>query len=273
MKQNEKKRKHIDADDDDDDGLFQPIPSQDDCPICMLPLPIDDSKKIYSSCSYYTCCGNIICNSCEVEDNRISKKYTCPFCREPNATSDNEDVIRLETRMELNDSKAIYTASQCYLYGEYGLPKDPQKAFDLCLWAADLGNSDACCSVAINYKLGVVVPTDIVKAREYNKKAVNGGIIVARYNIGLYEIEKGNYYLACRHWLISAAAGDAKSLKNIAKFYKFELVTKEIYATTIASYRNVHKDEWSIERERAAAVDSVHPRETTIIRKFNTRID
>jgi len=250
MKQNEKKRKHIDADDDDDDDeLFQPIPQRDDCPICMLPLPIDDSKKIYSSCSYYSCCGNIICNSCEEEDNRISKKYSCPFCRASTPSSDNEEVVRIEKRMEMNDSKAIYMASQNYLYGNHGVTKDPQKAFALCIRAAKLGNSRANWGAAQFYREGVVVPKNMIKASDYIKKAAKGGNLLARHILGVEEVKKYNCFIGSRHWLISAAAGYSPSLKEIANLFMFKFVTKEEYATTLASYRNVHKDEWSIERD------------------------
>ena len=61
-----------------------------------------------------------------------------------------------------------------------------------------------------------------------------------------------------KHWLISAAAGSANSLEEIAKIYKIKLVTKKEYSTTLASYRNVHKDEWNIEREAAANYENIY---------------
>ena len=250
------KEKSNDSDCDDDNKLFQPILPKDDCPICTLPLPINDSRSVYM-----TCCGNLICFSCGNEDRRVTlgrgQFPRCPFCREPDPSSDEETLFRLKKRMEMNDKFAINMASQYYESGEYGLSKDPQLAFDLCLRSAELGYSCAYFRAAIYYYNGEVVAKDMVKEREYLKKAAKKGHIKVRHNLGYDEWNNSNYRVACRHWLISVAAGSTDSLTNIAKCYKFKFVKKEEYATALTSYIRVHKDEWSIERERAA--DTVAP--------------
>jgi len=236
---------------DGDDELFQPIPPQDDCPICALPLPIVRDRSAYSAC-----CGNLICKGCYEKNTRVTagrgKFPCCAFCREPDPASDKELVVRMKKRMEMNDSIVISIASQYYKFGEYGLPMDPQKAFELCLRAAELGNSNACISAAGYYKDGVVVPKDMAKVREYFEKSAKKGGMQARFNLGVDEVIQKNFRLASRHWLISAAAGCTKSLAELSKSYKFEVVTKQEYSTTLASYRKIHTDEWSIDREAAA---------------------
>jgi len=203
------------------------------------------------------CCGNSICDGCYQENVLATLERgldpCCAFCRELEHSSDEESFIQLKKRMEMNDSVAINMASQWYRFGKYGLPKDPQLAFDLCLRAAKLGNSDACNRAAMHYKDGEIVPTDMTKATDYLKKAVKKGNISARHIIGAGEWSKCNYRLGSRHCLLSAAAGNTDSLEQIAKCYKLKLVTKKEYSVALASYGNVHKDEWSIERERAAA--------------------
>mmetsp|Transcript_49457 Transcript_49457/g.50272 ORF Transcript_49457/g.50272 Transcript_49457/m.50272 type:complete len:141 (+) Transcript_49457:2-424(+) len=139
---------------------------------------------------------------------------------------------------------------------------DPQKAFELCLRAAELGNSNACNSAASFYSDGVTVPTDMAKAREYFQKGVKGGDIASRHRLGMDEKRNGNFRLASRHWLISAAAGATDSLEEISKSYKFKLVTKNECSTAYTSNINVHKNEWSIERKAVMAdveVDSERP--------------
>ena len=69
-------------------------------------------------------------------------------------------------------------------------------------------------------------------------------------------LKKGNHRVASRHWLLSAAAGDTKSMTRIADFYKREVVNKKEFATAFASYSNVHEGEWSIERKAAATADT-----------------
>ena len=251
----------VDIDDDNGELLFQPIPPNDDCPICFLPLPVE-----YRNRGYMPCCSKLICQACRLENVVVTIKReqipSCPFCREPAPTSYNELVVRIKKRMEINDSVAILNASQLYKFGMYGLPKDPQKEFDLCIRAAELGNLDACNSAARFYHDGVVVTKDMPKAKEYYEKAAKKGNIYARYNLGHFEQENENFRLASRHWLISAAAGNIDSLERIPKLYKMKLVTKKEYATVLASYSNVHKDEWSIEREAEEAAAAADAEET-----------
>ena len=42
-----------------DEVLFKDPPSREECPICMLPLPLDMEHA-----AYYPCCGKLICNGC-----------------------------------------------------------------------------------------------------------------------------------------------------------------------------------------------------------------
>jgi len=65
-------------------------PSRDECPICFIPLPIDDK----STC-YRPCCGKIICKGCiadqiqmfirdsggEMQEDMIKALNQCMFCR------------------------------------------------------------------------------------------------------------------------------------------------------------------------------------------------
>ena len=259
----ERNRNKENTDNDDDivdELLFQAIPPKEDCPICFRPFSIDLIGKIYKEC-----CGKLICAGCHMEDihatiEREQSQHQgprqgprCPFCRAPHSSSVSEYIIRLEKRMERNDSEAIYIVSIYYSKGIYGLPMDLQKALDLCLRAADLGYSKACYVLALCYEKGVGLPKDIAKAKEYYEKAAKKGNIMARHNLGEDEWKKGNYYTAGRHWLISAAAGDALSLVKIAEFYRYQYVTKEEYVTALTSYIQVQHDEDSMERKRAAA--------------------
>ena len=150
-----------------------------------------------------------------------------------------------------------YNISQWYRFGMCGLPQDPQKELELKLRAAELGHAEACNNLAVYYSDGVVVAKDMTTARKYYEKAAKKGNILARYNLGAIEWSNGNYRLASRHWLISAAAGHAESLINLAICYKDQLVTKEEYSTALTSYIHVHKNEYSIERENVAVAPSV----------------
>jgi len=42
-----------------EEALFKDPPPPDECPICMLPLPLDASQT-----DFETCCGTVICHGC-----------------------------------------------------------------------------------------------------------------------------------------------------------------------------------------------------------------
>ena len=42
-----------------DEDLFKQPPPREECPICMLPLPLDDGET-----DYQACCGKVICCGC-----------------------------------------------------------------------------------------------------------------------------------------------------------------------------------------------------------------
>ena len=60
-----------------DEKIFQEHPPREDCPICMLLLPLDDTKSIFK-----LCCGKLICKGC-IHAMRKSGggKDICAFCR------------------------------------------------------------------------------------------------------------------------------------------------------------------------------------------------
>ena len=79
-----------------DEELFKQPPPEEDCPICLLRLPLFASGSVYMAC-----CGKIICNGCDcapVYDNLGNE-----ICRTPVPTSIEELNERLQKRVELGD--------------------------------------------------------------------------------------------------------------------------------------------------------------------------
>jgi len=68
----------------DDDPLFQDPPPKEDCPICMLPIPVNSGTCDVHT-MYQTCCGKTLCQGCveaaKEEINKGKMKDLCPFCR------------------------------------------------------------------------------------------------------------------------------------------------------------------------------------------------
>ena len=94
---------------------------------------------------------------------------TCPFCRTPPLSTDEEHTKQKEKRAELNDSYAIYSLGCNYAFGRYGLPQNYAKALELYQRAAELGCEDA------NYTMLLL----IIVAKAVWKK-----IMIRPHNIG-----------------------------------------------------------------------------------------
>ena len=52
-------------------------PETDDCPICLLPMPINDRDRFH-----WFCCDKSICQGCKLESMKVERKvsFKCPFC-------------------------------------------------------------------------------------------------------------------------------------------------------------------------------------------------
>jgi hypothetical protein len=91
-----------------DDELFtQPEISQyGECPICCLPIPIDDNKSKLNSC-----CCKIFCNGCNYANKKREweqgLEYKCPYCREPVPDTEEEIDENLMRRIKANDPIAL----------------------------------------------------------------------------------------------------------------------------------------------------------------------
>ena len=72
-----------------DEKLFKQPPPKEDCPICMIRLPMLGKGQ-----TYMVCCGKEICNGCiHAFQSRATKEEDnkCPFCRTPPPNS-NEKI-------------------------------------------------------------------------------------------------------------------------------------------------------------------------------------
>ena len=79
-----------------DEELFRQPPPREECPICMLPQPLDEGETYYQAC-----CGKVLCCGCidAVEPGK-DNQILCPFCRSPaEHTSDGEWMERIMKRV------------------------------------------------------------------------------------------------------------------------------------------------------------------------------
>jgi hypothetical protein len=79
-----------------DEALFKDPPPREECPICMLPLPLNANQS-----SFKYCCGKLICGGCihamvidDIKKDKELEEHLCAFCRTPETSSDEEKIRR-----------------------------------------------------------------------------------------------------------------------------------------------------------------------------------
>ena len=232
-----------------DEELFKQPPPEEDCAICFLRLPSLASAQIYMAC-----CGKIICSGCiYAVASRDGGVCLCPFCRSPAPATDELVVKEYKRRMELNDATAIYNLGTFYNEGRFGLPHNYAKALELYHQAAELGHYGAYYNIGYLYAEGLGVERNEEKAMHYWELAAMGGIIEARYSLGVWEDEAENLDRALKHYMIAVKSGNMEALNCIKALYMEGHATKDDYAESLRS-RQAYVDEiWSDQRDEAAA--------------------
>ena len=241
-----KRRKMMPAEELREEILFkQPESShRGDCPICLLPHPIDVTKTMFQSC-----CSKTICRGCFIADPSMN----CPFCRH-HIPSDDEEGDRLcdlliMKRIEANDPAAMYQlASELHDKGEYS------KAFEYLSMAAKLGDVDAHYLLSVMYERAQGVEKDDEEKRLYHLKvAAIAGHHFARYNLGCIEMQKGEEKRAIKHWIIGAKLGFDKSLEWVEDAHEDGLIGDETYAEVLRAYQAAVDATKSQQRDEAEA--------------------
>ena len=225
-----------------EERLFKDPPPREECPICMIPLPVDGNNEIFKSC-----CGKFICRGCWYEMTNESKKKgkkfkedLCAFCRAPEFSSDKELIKRLKSHMEKGNADAISYFGALHIQGHHGFPQDYAKANELFLKAGELGCSSAYYNLAKSYEHGLGVEIDKKKAKYYNELSSMMGNLNARCFLGASEVEEGKMGRAYKHFMVSARAGHTVALDVVKKGFMHGHVTKEEYAETLRTYQNRH---------------------------------
>lgn len=185
----------------DDPEMWGPIPPTDDCPVCFVPLPVNDNLT-----NYMECCGVIYCVACSEETERALKLTnehrerkgmqtlgkSCTFCRTKYADGDEKDMLK--ARVDKGDVEAAWQLSSYYNKGcsSIGLPKDETKALELNHRAADMGSGKAMGFIGQCYRKGTNgVPKDLKKGRIYLEEGAKKGCVFSRYNLASFEKDFG----------------------------------------------------------------------------------
>ena len=229
-----------------DETLFKE-PTRDECPICMLLLPLYDT---HAGTTFRSCCGKHICNGCEFTMEESGAGDLCPFCKSPPSKSNEEEVERIKKLMKKGNGDAFDMLAGCYEDGTLGLPQDKAKTIELLLKAGELGCALAYYNLGNSYHNGIGVEVDKKKAKHYYELAAMKGSILSRHNLGCMEGQAGNHQRAMKHFIISARAGYKPSLDIVTEGYMHRHVTKEEYANTLREYQKSQDEMKSNARDK-----------------------
>ena len=242
-----------------DPELWKPHPPTEDCPVCFVPLPLDQA-------SFLVCCGKIICSACTIEtvraENAINIKrakkkqspldHSCPFCR----TALDESKCQFEERVRKGDAEAAYSLAFKYRDGDArkNIPKDEARYLELLHHAVDdLGHLMAMAELGQFYFYGEArVTKDKARGRMYLEDAVKMGNVRARYILGCIEDKEENIDLAILHWKVAAAAGEKHSMKVLWKCFSKGALEKADLEETLRAHKEACDTMNSEERERYA---------------------
>ena len=216
-----------------------------DCPICMLPLPIDNRDS-----TMMECCSKFICDGCshanEIRENEMRLQHACPFCRKPCPETEEEAVKQRMKRIETNDPNAI-----CQQGGSHFRRGDYSDAFKWYTKAVKLGNVRAHCNLAHMYHEGLGVEKHEGKETYHLEEAAIGGHVVARHNLGCEEWNVGNAKRAVKHWMIGAALGFDLSIKDLMDAFREGVVSKEDLDVALRAHKAAVDETKSPQRNEA----------------------
>ncbi len=202
-----------------------------DCPICLIPLSLDQTKSVMTGC-----CSKQICRGCSsanaLREFEQGLEQRCPFCRQIPPMSDRENEKNVMKRVEANDPVALR---------EVGTKRrgegDYKVAFRFLTKAVELGDSMAHHQLACLYSLGLGVEKDKKKEVYHEEEAAIGGHPEARYNLGGYEWNDGRHERGIKHWIIAASLGDNQSVETLKEIHQDGWVSKEDFVTALRAHQ------------------------------------
>jgi TPR repeat protein len=241
-----------------DPEMWKPHPPTEECPVCLVPLPLRHNRS-----TYWQCCGMMVCCACKAETERAlnitNRKrkdkelppmgHSCAFCRVPVPEKDSEFVKQFEQRVDKGDVKAMLNLAAKYRDGQDGLARDEEKALELMHRAADLGHPEALGWFGKCFWEGVCgVIQDAEKGVAYWEDAAKKGDATSRCILGMFEKKKQQHDLAIKHFKLAAAAGEEDAVKHLWKYFPSKLDKAELEAILRANH--AARDEMNSEERK-----------------------
>ena len=237
--------------------LYAPITERRECPICMLPLPLDSKAS-----TFLNCCGKFICIGCihqgvvtnlknGIPEDEIKK---CSFCRQLTPKNTIKALKKLTKR---NNPLAYMQLAGHYKEGREVFQSDT-KSLELITCAAELGEIEAFSRIGSCYQDGFAVEEDISKAVEFYEVGAKKGSISAHQRlVKFHDYRSGNSQKSFKHLKVAASAGDQVAMDNLMANYKVNnLLSKEDLSQTLLAFQTSRNEMKNKERDEAIAFQS-----------------
>ena len=229
-----------------DIDLFAPIiiVERDECPICMIPLHINETETVFMSC-----CGKQICGGCIFTHKMTDfmngvpiHEMKCAFCCQPTPTK----VIKcLKKLMKKNNPGAFMQMADHYKRGQEVFQSDT-KSLEMLIRAAELGNAKAFVHIGYHYK-----EEDMSKALEFWEVAAKKGSVRAHTYLAGFHQRNGDLKKSFKHWRVAASAGDKYSMDTLVKAYRDKQMSKEDLTQILREFQASSDAMGSKDRENA----------------------
>jgi len=240
-----------------DIDLFTPliITEREECPICLIPLPIEEEENVF-----FPCCGKRICTGCTLRSINDSIKngtpklqalveQKCAFCRLPSMRNNNY-TKPLKKQMKKKNPYAFLAMAQRYQDGE-GVIQSYTKSVEMYIRAAELANAGAFSMIGIHYYQGIAVVQDTSKSLEFYNVAAKKGDIKAHKYLAKFHGRNGDIKTSIEHLKVAAGAGDKAAMDHLMIGYKAKILSKEDLTHTLRAYQASSNEMKSKDRDDA----------------------
>ena len=244
-----------------DIDLFAPITEREECPLCLIPLSINEEETSFSPC-----CGKNICNGCgfkqtiiEIKKGVPAKQQKCAFCCQK---PDPKNTIKaLKKLMKKNHPAAIMAMGHKYILpGENGAAiQSYTRALEMYIRAAELGYAPAFYTIGKCYLNGIGVEQETSKALSYCEIAAKKGHLHAHKWLASFNGMNMDIQKCIKHYKVVAIAGDKGAMDQLMKLYKKEFLSKEELAQTLRAYQASSNEMKSKDRDDARVFFEKHP--------------
>ena len=240
-----------------DIDIFAPIPEKEECPICLIRLPLRNEEVVFKPC-----CGNVICMGCIykhlITDARKGEseiaEHKCAFCRQQ--TLSGQRRIKAMKKLMKNNNPDVYLQMAFkYKFGEDGVIQSDTRTLEMRIRAAELGNANAFAGIGLCYREGTALEEDMSKSIEFYEVGAKKGSLTAHRYLSWFHHKNGNLDMGYGHVRVLASAGCKESMDLLMKVYKNELLSKEDLAQTLRAFQASRDEMNSKDRDNARLLE------------------